>query len=114
MKWLFTIGMLVVSLLAPLPGGWLGPVGQPVTMAAAALAAGAAPADTMGTLTVNGYDRHYLYVVSAAAAPGAGRPLVIFLHGDGGSLGLSAAWRLAVLADANGAVLLSAEGRNNI
>ena len=29
-------------------------------------------------------------------------------------MGLSAAWRAAVLADANGAVLLSAEGRNNI
>src|SRR5258706_11081646 len=83
MKWLIAIGMLVVSLLAPMRGGWLGPVGQPVSVA------GAAPADTTGTLTVNGYDRHYLYVVSAAAAPAAGRPLVIFLHGDGGAMGLS-------------------------
>jgi poly(3-hydroxybutyrate) depolymerase len=74
----------------------------------------AAPADVTRTLSVNGYDRHYLYVVSAAAAPALGRPLVIFLHGDGGTLGLSAAWRAAVLSDANGAVLLSAEGRNNI
>src|SRR5262249_12639440 len=89
----------------PLPARGLAAVGLPVP---------AAPADTTGTLTVNGYDRHYLFVVSAAAAPAGGRPLVIFLHGDGGTMGLSAAWRSAVLSDANGAVLLSAEGRNNL
>ena len=77
-------------------------------------ALGLAPADTSGTLTVNGYDRHFVYAVSAAAAPALGRPLVIYLHGDGGTMGLSAAWKSAVLADSLGAVLLSAEGRNNI
>jgi poly(3-hydroxybutyrate) depolymerase len=39
---------------------------------------------------------------------------VIHLHGDGGDMGLSAAWKQAVLNDPNGAVLLSAQGRNNI
>jgi poly(3-hydroxybutyrate) depolymerase len=77
-------------------------------------AAAAMLADTPGTLSVNGYDRHFVYAVSAWDAPAAGRPLVIHLHGDGGAPGLSAAWKSAVLADAGGAVLLSAEGRNNI
>jgi poly(3-hydroxybutyrate) depolymerase len=71
-------------------------------------------ADTNGTLVVNGYARHFVYAVSAYAEPPTGRPLVIHLHGDGGNMGLSAAWKNAVLNDANGAVLLSAEGRNNI
>src|SRR5690349_20199317 len=66
MKRLIVIAMLLVSLLAS--------------------PAKAAPADTTGTLSVNGYDRHYLYVVSAAPAPAGGRPLVIFLHGDGGTM----------------------------
>ncbi len=43
-----------------------------------------------------------------------GRPLVIHLHGDGGNMNLSAGWKSAVLNDTNGAVLLSAQGRNNI
>jgi poly(3-hydroxybutyrate) depolymerase len=71
-------------------------------------------ADTNGTLLVNGYNRNFVYAVSAYAAPAAGRPLVIHLHGDGGNMHLSAAWKDAVLNDANGAVLLSAQGRNNI
>jgi len=108
MQQLIAMGVLVASLAVPAWAGWPGAAPRPGP------AAGAAPTDTTSTLTVNGYDRHYLYVVSAAAAPALGRPLVIFLHGDGGTMGLSAAWRAAVLADANGAVLLSAEGRNNI
>lgn len=71
-------------------------------------------AETNGSLVVNGYTRNFIYTVSAHAAPAAGRPLVIHLHGDGGDMGLSEAWQNAVLNDANGAVLLSAEGRNNI
>ena len=71
-------------------------------------------ADTNGTLLVNGYLRNFVYAVSAYPAPATGRPLVIHLHGDGGNMGLSAAWMSAVLDDANGAVLLSAQGRNNI
>ncbi|MEO7912500.1 MAG: hypothetical protein ABIV47_22865 [Roseiflexaceae bacterium] len=71
-------------------------------------------AETTDTISVNGYARHFVYAVSAAAAPAGGRPLVIHLHGDGGNMSLSAAWKNAVLADTNGAVLLSAEGRNNI
>jgi poly(3-hydroxybutyrate) depolymerase len=71
-------------------------------------------ADTNGTLLVNGYARNFVYAVSGYAAPATGRPLVIHLHGDGGNMGLSAAWKNAVLDDANGAVLLSAQGRNNI
>src|SRR5437870_3170911 len=102
MKRLLALGMLMASLFAPIRGGWL------AVMAPQAPVAVATPADTTGTLTVNGYDRHYLFVVPATAAPAAGRPLVIFLHGDGGTMGLSAAWRSAVLADANGSVLLSA------
>jgi poly(3-hydroxybutyrate) depolymerase len=70
--------------------------------------------DTTATLAVNGYTRSFVYAVSAAAAPPAGRPLVIQLHGDGGNMGLSAAWKHAVLDDTIGAVLLSAQGRNNI
>jgi poly(3-hydroxybutyrate) depolymerase len=70
--------------------------------------------DTFGTLSVNGYTRNFVYAVSASAAPATGRPLVIDLHGDGGNMGLSPAWKQAVLADANGAVLLSAQGRNNL
>lgn len=70
--------------------------------------------ETTGTIAVNGYDRHFVYQVSAVAAPATGRPLVIHLHGDGGDMGLSAAWLNALLSDVNGAVLLSAEGRNNI
>lgn len=71
-------------------------------------------ADTNGTLQVNGFTRSFVYAVSAYAAPATGRPLVIHLHGDGGNMNLSAAWKNAVLNDANGAVLLSAQGRNNI
>jgi poly(3-hydroxybutyrate) depolymerase len=71
-------------------------------------------ADTNGSISVNGYTRNFVYAVSAAAAPAAGRPLVIHLHGDGGNMGLTAAWKQAVLSDANGAVMLSAQGRNNI
>ncbi len=67
-----------------------------------------------GSLQVNGRTRSFVYAVSTAAAPAAGRPLVIFLHGDGGNMGLSTAWRQAVLSDANGAVLLSPQGRNQI
>lgn len=52
-------------------------------------------ADTSGTLLVNGYARHFVYAVSASAAPATGRPLVIHLHGDGGNMGLSAAWKNA-------------------
>src|SRR4029079_12099522 len=70
--------------------------------------------DTNGTLSVNGYTRNFVYAVSASPAPPAGRPLVIHLHGDGGTMGVSAAWKQAVLDDSNGAVLLSAQGRNNI
>ena len=70
--------------------------------------------DTTGTISVKGYIRNFVYAVSAAAAPATGRPLVIHLHGDGGNMGLSPAWKQAVLNDANGAVLLSAQGRNNI
>ena len=87
---------------------------RPAVAAPRRLALGLAPADTTGTLTVNGYDRHFVYAVSAAAAPALGRPLVIYLHGDGGTMGLSGAWKSAVLGDSLGAVLLSAEGRNNI
>ena len=76
---------------------------------------GASPAaDTTRTLAVNGYSRSFVYAVSASPAPPAGRPLLIQLHGDGGDMGISAAWRQAVLADTSGAVLLSAQGRNNI
>jgi len=68
----------------------------------------------LGTLSVNGYTRNFVYAVSSSAAPATGRPLVIHLHGDGGNMGLSPAWKQAVLDDANGAVLLSAQGRNNL
>jgi hypothetical protein len=71
-------------------------------------------ADTNGTINVNGVDRNFVYAVSAYPAPATGRPLVIHLHGNGGNMGLSAAWKQAVLKDPNGAVLLSAQGRNNI
>jgi poly(3-hydroxybutyrate) depolymerase len=70
-------------------------------------------ADTNGTLIVNGISRNFVYSVSDFAAPPTGRPLVIHLHGDGGNMGLSAAWKQAVLNDSNGAVLLSAQGRNH-
>jgi len=88
-----------------------------IASAAARGALGARPhlaADTSASISVNGYTRYFVYAVSAAAAPAAGRPLVIQLHGDGGDMGLSAAWKQAVLSDMNGAVLLSAQGRNNI
>jgi poly(3-hydroxybutyrate) depolymerase len=71
-------------------------------------------ADTNGSLSVNGYIRNFVYALSAYAAPATGRPLVIFLHGDEGDMVLSPAWKQAVLNDTNGAVLLSAQGRNNI
>ncbi len=70
--------------------------------------------DITSSLVVNGYTRTYVYTVSPLAAPAAGRPLVIHLHGDGGNMNLSTAWKHAVLQDPNGAVLLSAQGRNNI
>ena len=65
-----------------------------------------------GTLIVNGVERRFIYAVSPQPAPAAGRPLVIHLHGDGGDMKLSPAWQSAVLSDASGAVLLSAQGRN--
>src|SRR5215217_5310073 len=80
----------------------------------AALGSALVDAETTGTLSVNGYTRNFVYAVSAAAAPASGHPLVIHLHGDGGNMGLSTAWKNAVLTDTNGAVLLSAQGRNNI
>jgi poly(3-hydroxybutyrate) depolymerase len=70
-------------------------------------------ADTNVKVNVFGVDRDFVYAVSAYPAPATGRPLVIFLHGNGGNMGLSPAWKQAVLNDANGAVLLSAQGRNN-
>ena len=77
--------------------------------------AGAQPtSDATGTLSVNGYTRSFIYATSAANTPPTGRPLVIHLHGDGGTMDISAAWRQAVLTDQNGAVFLSAQGRNNI
>jgi poly(3-hydroxybutyrate) depolymerase len=95
----------------------LGYQASDVRGSAAALRTSSVPsqpvADTTGTLSVNGYTRNFVYAVPAAAAPATGRPLVIHLHGDGGNMGMSAAWKQAVLADANGAVLLSAQGRNN-
>lgn len=66
------------------------------------------------SIVVNGKERSFKYVVSQHAAPANGRPLVIHLHGDGGNMVLTAAWKDAVLNDSNGAVLLSAQGRNNI
>jgi predicted esterase len=77
-------------------------------------AAAGPAADTTATISVNGFTRSFMYSISATPAPAAGRPLVIHLHGDGGNMNLSAAWKSAVLSDANGAVLLSAQGRNNI
>lgn len=65
-------------------------------------------------ISVNGKERSFKYVVSQQPAPANGRPLVIHLHGDGGSMSLSARWKDAVLNDNNGAVLLSANGRNTI
>ncbi|NJM08747.1 hypothetical protein HC891_24990, partial [Candidatus Gracilibacteria bacterium] len=83
-----------------------------------ALAATSVPqqAEVADTIEVNGQTRRFVYAISAQPAPATGRPLVIHLHGDGGNIdgGLSAAWKSAVLNDANGAVLLAAEGRNNI
>ena len=71
-------------------------------------------AATFGNIAVSGVTRNFVYAVSGYPAPAAGRPLVIHLHGDGGNMGLSEAWKSAVLNDDNGAVLLSAQGRNNI
>jgi predicted esterase len=71
-------------------------------------------AEQSGSLVVGGVTRRFVYEVSSQPAPAGGRPLVIHLHGDGGNMGLSAAWKAAVLNDSNGAVLLSAQGRNNI
>jgi poly(3-hydroxybutyrate) depolymerase len=67
-----------------------------------------------GTISVNGYTRNFVYAFSTYPAPVSGRPLVIHLHGDGGDMHLSTAWKNAVLDDPNGAVLLSAQGRNQI
>lgn len=80
---------------------------------APALASGALAA-TDGALMVNGYARKFVYAVSAQPAPAAGRPLVIHLHGDGGDMNLSQDWQDAILNDSNGAVLVSAQGRNQI
>src|SRR5262249_4336295 len=57
------------------------------------------------SLIVGGITRRFVYEVSSQPAPAGGRPLVIHLHGDGGDMGLSAAWKAAVLNDSNGAVL---------
>jgi len=71
-------------------------------------------AEQNSSLVVGGITRQFVYEVSGQPAPAGGRPLVIHLYGDGGNIGLSAAWKAAVLNDANGAVLLSAQRRNNI
>jgi predicted esterase len=76
--------------------------------------ASSVPTEGSRTLMVNGYQRQFVYATSAQPAPVAGRPLVIHLHGDGGNMNLSAAWKNAVLNDSNGAVLVSAQGRNKI
>ena len=74
----------------------------------------AGPQAVTASIQVNGVTRNFIFAVSSQPAPAAGRPLVIHLHGDGGNMNLSAAWQNAVLNDNNGAVLLSAQGRNNI
>ena len=94
-------------------------IAYPASAPAASTATHVAPPltaqlDADGTISVNGSTRRFVYAVSPASAPAAGRPLVIHLHGDGGTMGISDAWRSAVLRDNNGAVFLSAEGRNNI
>lgn len=76
--------------------------------------ASAQPEEITASLMINGVERSFKYVVSSHPAPASGRPLVIHLHGDGGSMSLSARWKDAVLNDDNGAVLLSANGRNTI
>ncbi len=104
MRNLVACALLIVSVVFGGQGGWR----------AAAVAHAASIADTAAMLSVNGYTRRFTYAVSTQPAPAAGRPLLIQLHGDGGDMGLSAAWKSAVLGDSNGAVLISAQGRNNI
>lgn len=74
------------------------------------------PITQNGSLMVSGIQRNFIYQVSGAVAPVEGRPLVIYLHGDGGNMNISNAWQQAVLnpGDPNGAVFLSAQGRNNL
>jgi predicted esterase len=79
-----------------------------------AVATAHTPADTGGMLMVNGYQRNFIYAISTQPAPATGRPLVIHLHGDGGNMNLSMGWKNAILNDSNGAVLVSAQGRNQI
>ncbi|KAB8141230.1 hypothetical protein F8S13_20740 [Chloroflexia bacterium SDU3-3] len=72
--------------------------------ASAHQASHAAPSvDTGGTIEISGVTRRFVSAVSAAAAPAEGRPLAICLHGDGGNMGISTAWRAAVLSDSGGA-----------
>ncbi|MEI8165870.1 MAG: hypothetical protein WCG26_05805, partial [Chloroflexales bacterium] len=107
MRWMLIIGCLCALGFADSPSALHGSAAAQAAHEQAALAA-----DTNGSILVNGVTRTFVYAVSSANAPASGRPLVIHLHGDGGTMGLSAAWKTAVLNDANGAVLLSAQGRN--
>lgn len=99
---------VAAAIVAVLAGADTGRAAQP-TPSAERLAA-----DTTSSISVNGYTRAFVYAVSAAAAPANGRPLVIQLHGDGGNMGIASGWRSAVLNATDGAVFLSAQGRNNI
>lgn len=96
MRWLLISWVVLCCLVGPAHAA--APAGEEITK----------------SISVNGFERRFKYIVSPFAAPQAGRPLVIHLHGDGGGMFLSEGWKNAVLNDANGAVLLSADGRNNI
>lgn len=95
----FLISVLLLFWLAPL-----------------ALADMNAPQSTIVTKTiqVQGKTRSFLYTISEEPAPATGRPLVILLHGDGGTMSIPASWRDTITNDNNGAVIVAPQGRNNI
>ena len=80
-------------------------VGQPCTAGSTNI--------TCRQLTVGGLTRKFFYHVPTTAAPAAGRPVVLYFHGDGGT-GNANLTSLYAQTDPDGAVVVQLDGPNNV
>lgn len=71
------------------------------------------PAITCRQVTVGGLTRKFFYHQSTAPAPAAGRPVVLFFHGDGGTGNQNLA-SLYAQTDPDGALVVQLDGPNNV
>jgi poly(3-hydroxybutyrate) depolymerase len=71
------------------------------------------PAITSRQLTVGGLTRKFFTHQSSVAAPAAGRPVVFYFHGDGGTGNVNLA-SLYAQTDPDGAIVVQLDGPNNV